>query len=88
MTYVVILTPSAQRDLAQTNPRIVPAILEFIYGDLAKSPQRVGKSLRNELAGTYSARCGPYRVLYTIEDEGVVVTIVRIDHRADAYKPR
>lgn len=67
-------------------PRIVPGIIEFVFGDLAASPRRAGKPLQRELAGTYSARRGPYRVLYNIENEPPQVVILHIDHRADVYR--
>lgn len=69
-------------------PRILPAIVEFIYGDLSVSPRRVGKPLKRDLAGSYSARRGPYRVLYDIDDESTRIFILRIDHRADVYRPQ
>jgi mRNA interferase RelE/StbE len=34
----------------------------------------------------FSARRGPYRVLYRIDDDRAVVWILRVDHRADAYR--
>jgi mRNA interferase RelE/StbE len=36
----------------------------------------------------YSARRGPYRILYEIHDEEIRVIVIRVDHRADAYQPR
>lgn len=69
-------------------PRIVPAIVEFVYGDLASNPRRVGKLLERELAGIFSARRGPYRVLFDIDDKTETVQILRVDHRADVYRPR
>jgi mRNA-degrading endonuclease RelE of RelBE toxin-antitoxin system len=36
-------------------------VIEFVFGDLAREPRRVGKPLRRELAGMYSARRGPYQ---------------------------
>ena len=69
-------------------PRIVPAIVAFVYGDLAEAPRRVGKPLERELAGSFSARRGPYRVLYDILDEQARVIILRVDHRADVYRMR
>lgn len=69
-------------------PRIVPAIVEFVYGDLARSPRRVGKPLERELAGSYSASRGSYRVLYDILEEEALVIILRVDHRADVYRTR
>lgn len=74
--------------MANIPPRIVPAIVEFVYGDLAREPRRVGKSLERELAGFHSARRGPYRVLYRIDDESQRVYVVDVDHRADVYRSR
>ena len=69
-------------------PRIVPAIVEFVYGDVANSPRRVGKPLARDLAGSYSARRGSYRVLYDIHDDAGQIIILRVDHRADVYRVR
>jgi len=86
--YEVRLASTARRDLHGIPPPIVPAIIEFIYGDLAKQPRRVGKPLERELTGTWSARRGPYRVLYEIHDGQLIVLVVSVDHRADIYRPR
>lgn len=67
-------------------PRIVPAIVEFVFGDLAQMPRRVGKPLERELEGSYSAPWGPYRILYNIDDPANKVEILRVGHRADVYR--
>ena len=87
MRYDVVFTATARRDLQRIPPRIVPAIVEFVFGDLAEGPRRVGKALQRELSGSFSARRGPYRVLYQIDDEAKLITLVRVAHRADAYRP-
>lgn len=69
-------------------PRIVPAIFEFAYGDLAREPHRVGRSLERELEGLHGARRGPYRLLYRIDDETRIVCVIHVDHRSDVYRPR
>jgi mRNA interferase RelE/StbE len=86
--FAVELSSIAIRNLEALPPRIMTAIVEFIYGDLARHPRRVGKPLQRELDGTWSARRGPYRVLYRIEAQCVVVRVVRVEHRADVYRPR
>jgi mRNA interferase RelE/StbE len=88
VSFEVTFSPTARRDMHGIPPRIVPAIIEFIYGDLAVSPRRVGKPLERDLAGTFSARRGPYRILYDVDDELAQVVILHIDHRADVYRPR
>ena len=87
-TYQVEFAGTARRDLRHVPPRIVPAIIEFVYGYLAREPRRVGKPLERELKGLWSARRGPYRILYEIIDEQFVVMIIHLDHRADIYRPR
>lgn len=85
--FEVRFTAAARRSLNTTPPRVLPAVVEFTFGDLAREPRRVGKPLRDDLAGLFSARRGPYRVLYRIDDAARIIFIVRVDHRADVYRP-
>jgi mRNA-degrading endonuclease RelE of RelBE toxin-antitoxin system len=55
---------------------------------IASSPQRLGKPLRFELEGYLSARRGPYRIIYRIDDATRSITVVAVAHRADVYRPR
>jgi mRNA interferase RelE/StbE len=84
VAYTVRFTATARRDLNQLPPRVLSAVIEFVFGDLAREPRRVGKPLRRELAGMYSARRGPYRVLYRVDDDDSLVFIQRVDH--DVYR--
>jgi mRNA interferase RelE/StbE len=84
--YTVRFTATARRDLHKLPPRVLAAVIEFAFGDLALEPRRVGKPLRRELTGFFSARRGPYRLLYRIDEDHSLVLIERVDHRADAYR--
>ncbi|MEQ0574266.1 type II toxin-antitoxin system RelE/ParE family toxin [Mycobacterium tuberculosis] len=86
MPYTVRFTTTARRDLHKLPPRILAAVVEFAFGDLSREPLRVGKPLRPELAGPFSAVRGTYRLLYRIDDEHTTVVILRVDHRADIYR--
>lgn len=88
MAYDVQLTATARRDLHGIPPRIIPAIIEFAYGDLSRESRRVGKPLERELAGMFSARRGPYRLLYRVDDASQQVDILHIDHRVNVYRRR
>jgi len=77
--------PSARRDLNRLKEGVASAVLETI-DHIADAPQRIGKPLRLELEGLWTARRGQYRVLYRIDKERHVVEIVAIDHRADVYR--
>jgi mRNA-degrading endonuclease RelE of RelBE toxin-antitoxin system len=63
------------------------AVAEFLVGDLLATPRRVGEPFGRELEGLWSARRGPYRVVYDTDDEKRLVVVMRVDHRADVYRP-
>lgn len=87
--YELSLTRRARQDLAERLPaKVVPAVWEFITGPLLDNPRRVGKPLDEPLAPQWSARRGEYRVLYLIDDDTVVVQVITIQHRLDAYRSR
>ena len=87
--YEVVFTRSARRALEITLPEsVAPAAFEFIVGPLAENPRRLGKPLREPLAPLHSVRRGEYRVLYRIEDNRLLIEIVTIEHRRDAYRRR
>ncbi len=84
--YTTRFTATGKRDLDKLPPRILAAVIEFAFGDLAREPRRVGKPLGRELARYHSARRGPYRLLYRIDDEAQTIWVHRVDHRADVYR--
>lgn len=59
-------------------------ILERI-GALADDPRPLSA---RKLTGQerYRLRQGPYRILYSIEDQLLTVYVVRVAHRGDAYR--
>jgi mRNA interferase RelE/StbE len=84
--YEIELRSPARRSLNQLPPKVFDAVIAFMVGPLAENPHRVGKPLRHEFEGMYSARVGPYRILYEIHDIVRIVGVIRIAHRADVYR--
>ena len=84
-TYTIRYARAAEKDLERLPAQIVQRIQDAIVG-LAANPRPSGyKKLKND-EDTYRVRVGKYRVLYEIHDDLVVVLIVRIQHRKDAYR--
>lgn len=79
---------SALRSLNRLPEKIADACVEFVYGGLAQNPYRAGRALRFDIEGKHSARRGDFRVIYEINDDRHVVTVVAIGHRSDIYRPR
>lgn len=55
-----------------------------MLGPLCDRPTVVGKPLTGNLAGTFSARQGAYRIIYSVDEK--TVTVLRIDHRSTVYR--
>lgn len=86
--YEIVITPPARRAIAEELPEAVAvAVIDFVTTALLDKPHRVGKPLRDDLDGIWSARRGTYRVLYRIREDSREVVVLRIDHRRDAYRP-
>ena len=86
--FAVAWTTASRRALTRLPEKAATAAVEFIYGSLSGNPHRVGKPLRLGMEGLHSARRGEYRVIYRIDDAAHIVTVMAIEHRSDAYRPR
>jgi mRNA-degrading endonuclease RelE of RelBE toxin-antitoxin system len=87
--YELIVTSPAARAIAEHLPEpVAAAAIEFLTTALLREPRRVGKPLRGELAGVWSARRGTYRILYRVHDDPREVIVLRVEHRGDVYRPR
>ncbi|MFJ8896803.1 type II toxin-antitoxin system RelE/ParE family toxin [Leifsonia sp. NPDC102414] len=85
--YRVELSRPAARALGRLSPKLVDAVLRFLDGPLAENPMRVTKPLGAELEGMRSGYVGiSYRVLVRIDEDARLVQVMRIAHRADAYR--
>lgn len=76
---------SATKDLRAIDRQWIPRILVAIEA-LAGEPRPIGCK---KLAGsehTYRIRVGDYRVIYDIHDDELVIFVVRVRHRRDAYR--
>jgi mRNA interferase RelE/StbE len=87
--YELVLTPPARRALTERRPEpVAAAVIDFLTTSLVSQPQRVGKPLRGDMAGVWSARRGTYRVLNRLRDDPREVIVLRIEDRRDVYRPR
>jgi mRNA interferase RelE/StbE len=54
---------------------------------LAESPH-LGTALKGDMRGLRRIRIGDHRVLYEVRGDELIVLVVRIAHRGDAYQRR
>ena len=82
----VVWTAPARRDLSRLPPRIASVILNYVDERLATNPARMSKPLTGALQDLRSARSGDYRVLLRLIEAERQLIIIRVDHRAHAYR--
>ncbi|MGD9037973.1 MAG: type II toxin-antitoxin system RelE/ParE family toxin [Syntrophobacterales bacterium] len=83
--YRILIKPSAVKDieaipLKKDRRRLVERIRK-----LEENPRPPGCE---KLSGQdkYRVRQGPYRIVYSIEDQDLVVYVVKVGHRKDVYR--
>ena len=81
--YELRFRKSVGKDLAPIPKRDVQRIIGAIHA-LADDP-RPPQSRKLSGAEKYRLRCGVYRVLYEIQDDVLVVCIVKVGHRKNVY---
>ena len=83
-SYRIVFKRSVAKDLRRIPNKDVQRVLKRINA-LADEPRPAGveKLTGDEI---YRLRQGNYRILYTIEDDVITVTIVKVGHRRDVYR--
>ena len=83
MKYVVKLKPSAEKALNKLDKEKQTKIKRVLY-ELSMDPY-IGKKLKGDLGGEYTVRAWPYRVIYRIYKNELIVFIIKIGHRQGVY---
>jgi mRNA interferase RelE/StbE len=82
--YKVIFTKSVKKDFRKIPKLEVSKILNEI-AELAKNP-RSSKTKKLKWEKLYRLRVGNYRVIYDIQDNLMLIFVVKLGHRSDIYR--
>jgi mRNA interferase RelE/StbE len=80
------LTPAARKRLEKL-PRADFLRLDAKIHALAEDPHPPGSTKLEGADDLYRIRYGDYRVIYTVENDRLVVAVVKVANRRDAYRP-
>ena len=83
-SYKIIVKKSVAKDLKSIPKKDVQRILSAIQ-KLADDP-RPPQSKKLSGQERYRIRQGSYRILYTIEDDQLVICVVKVGNRRDVYR--
>lgn len=85
--FKLVFRRSAARDLRRIPKRDVARILSRIRA-LTTEPRPRGVEKLIGQQQRYRLRQGRYRIIYEIQDEEVLIVVVKIGHRRDVYRDR
>ncbi|OLF06346.1 hypothetical protein BLA60_32440 [Actinophytocola xinjiangensis] len=86
MPYAIEWTAPAVRELRKLDHQARRRVARAVTA-LALDPRPPGsRSLVGQPAGVMRLRVGDCRVVYQIEDDRVMVTVVRVAHRREVYR--
>ena len=85
--YKIILSSNAKKFYLSSDDKLVQH-LNIAFDNLANEPNFGPniKKLKGKLSGMFRYRVGNYRIVYSIENQIKIVSIVWIGKRKDAYK--
>ncbi len=87
MAWQIRFTETAEKQLAKLDSQIKKRIIEYLNIKIAQSenPMGFGDSLKENLTGLWKYRVGSYRIICEIQEEQIVILILRIGHRSKIY---
>jgi len=89
MAYAVELSAEVERALEKLDAQHARRILKFLHQRIAKldDPRAVGRALHGSRLGEFwKYRVGDYRLVCKIEDDRLVMLVLRVEHRKETYR--
>ena len=89
MAWRVEFLAQAERDVEKLDRRVARRISRFLFDRVAnlENPRSIGEALRGSRLGEYwKYRVGDYRLITKIEDDRLLVLVLRIGHRREIYR--
>ena len=83
----LVVMPPAGREFDRLPIAVAAAVLETLDA-IEANPRRLGKRLMFEHEARFSARRGPYRIIYEVLDDEHLIRVLAIGHRRDVYRRR
>lgn len=87
-SWAVEFDDRARRELRKLDAKAQKDILRYLRLHIAglPDPRHFGKPLRMNLAGLWRYRVGDYRLICRIEENRLVVLIIKVGHRKEVYE--
>ena len=84
----VVLSPAAQKQLKKVSSSVEIEIIRYLETciETSEDPRRFGKALSANLVGLWRYRIGDYRLICKIQNNELIVLVLKIAHRREVYR--
>lgn len=88
MTWKIEFDPKARKEFKKISKDIQTDIRNFLRKKILNSsnPREFGKPLIHEKSGLWRYRVGIYRLICNIEDDKLIIYVIRVAKRDKVYK--
>lgn len=89
MAFEIVFDPEALKDLKKLDRPVQQRLVGFLKQRVAAldNPRDIGEALAGSKPGDYwKYRVGDWRIICSIEDERIVVRVLRIGNRREVYR--
>ena len=83
--YRIVFTRTARKDYESIKDKKLLKRINTILDDLLSDPL-LGKPLYGEFTDCRSVRTFSFRLIYKVDKHNIVITVLRIQHRREAYR--
>lgn len=84
--YKIVIKPSASKEIDTVGQKKDRQRIVLRIQSLGENPRPFGCEKLSGHLDRYRVREGNYRILYSIEDEKLLVDVVKVGHRKDVYR--
>lgn len=84
MAFVLQIKPKARKNLGKLPEQYRLRALQIL--DEIEANPFFGKKLHGKRKGQYSVRVWPYRIVYKIYKNELLIVVIEFDHRQGVYK--
>ena len=88
MAWKIDFSAAALKQLNNLEKSIAHRILKFLHERVCSldDPRKIGTRLQGTLSEFWKYRVGDYRLICSLENERLVVLVLRIGHRREVYR--
>ena len=89
MAWQIEIDEAAKKELGKLDPQVALRVIQFLRTRLqnVKDPRSMGQALKGSALGDFwKYRLGDIRIIASIEDDRLVILVLRVGNRKEIYK--